>query len=218
MKHSILSMAIIALLALSCNKEEVVTEQNADFLKDRSFTEAITKLAANEDFRNFMSSRNHQRNSGDHGVMLLSDGFNLGYTAFIDGKLHVIGGQGSIHAMPNGRARFSIHTNNPFAFVLDFSTFSVPYSSDCVDGPLGTFNYNLISEYETFVFEPLPGLIFTFYEPTFVNASAETANGHCRVSDAQALYDETTFEFIDCSEATEFKTMRLKQGRSVTLE
>lgn len=222
MKHSILSMAIIALLAFSCNKDEVVdmTEQNAGLVKDRSLTQTISKLATNEEFRTFMTSRNLQRNNGDHGVMLLSDGYNLAYGGFIDGLLYLMGGEGSIQAMPNGRARFSIHTNNPSASVLDFADFSSPYSSECVDGPLGTFNYNLISEYEVVVFEFEPGVTFTFYFPTYVNASAETANGHCRVSDAQPMYDETTFEFIGCGEATEFKTIRLNanNGSGITID
>lgn len=208
MKNSIVIMALIGLIIFSCDKDEVadMTDQSTSIEKDTHLTDALSKLVLNEDFRNILTRR--YRSNGDHGVMLLDDGFNLSYAAFDGENIYFIGGEGTIQAMPNGRAKFSVHTNEPSAAVLNLSTFTTTYSSDCINGPLGTFNYNYISEYETMVFEPIPGLIFTFYMPTGVRASAEVANGHCTISDAQPSFSDFG-EFLGCSDASEYKTMRL---------
>lgn len=217
MKNSILIIAL-ALFTFSCNTEELSEpiEQNITLENTRNLSENIKILQSSSEFREFIASGDLERNTGN-GIMLLDDGFNLSYAANTGESLYIIGGTGSIEAMPNGRARFSIHTNNPSAAVIDLATFSTTYSSDCVEGPLGTFNYNFISEYEVVVFEPIPGLVFTFYMPTGENASNESANGHCKVSNAQAMYDEN-FEFIGCTEATEYKTMRLSQNSGISVE
>ncbi|WP_191859384.1 CBM20 domain-containing protein [Hanstruepera ponticola] len=217
MKNSILIIAM-ALFTFSCNTEELSEpiEQNITLENTRNLSENIKILQSSSEFREFIASGDLERNTGN-GIMLLDDGFNLSYAANTGESLYIIGGTGSIEAMPNGRARFSIHTNNPSAAVIDLATFSTTYSSDCVEGPLGTFNYNFISEYEVVVFEPIPGLVFTLYMPTGENASNESANGHCKVSNAQAMYDEN-FEFIGCTEATEYKTMRLSQNSGISVE
>lgn len=221
MKNSILSMAIIALMAFGCSNESITEsrDQNLTIKNKSGFTENIIKgLEADEAFRNFFISNSNinQRKNGENGVMLLTDGYNLGYGASDGNNLFIISGTGSIEALPNGRAKFSVHTNNASAAVIDLATFSTLFSSDCIDGPTGTFNYNLISEYEVVIFEPIPGLIFTFYSPTYVNASAEVANGHCNMSDAQPIFDNN-FEMVGCSDATEYKTIRLNRS-GITVE
>ncbi|WP_223033744.1 hypothetical protein [Hanstruepera marina] len=217
MKNSILIIAL-ALFAFSCNTEEISEpiEQNVTLENSRSLSETIEILQSSPEFREFINSRQYQRNNGN-GIMLLQDGYNLSYAANTGESLYIIGGLGSIEAMPNGRARFSIHTNSPSAAIISFPSFETAYSSDCVEGQLGTFNYNFISEYVVEVFEPIPGLVFTFYIPTGENASNETANGHCRISDAQPMFDEN-FEFTGCTEATEYKTMRISPNSGISVE
>ena len=217
MKNSIFTMAFIALFAVSCDKEEAaeVQVQNATAEKKSSFAETVSRLAADEEFRDFISSENYQRNNGSNGLMVI-DSWNLGYTSFNNGILTIISGEGTIQALPNGRARFSIHTNNPSGAVIDFSNFSTLYSSDCVTGPLGTFNYNYISEYEVFTFGEAP-FIFTFYFPTGVNASAQTANGHCNVNNSTPTYNDD-WEIIGCGVATENKTIQLQQNGGLSLQ
>lgn len=221
MKNSILIMAL-ALLTFSCNTEEIAEpiEQNLTLENSRNSIESIELLLSNQEFREFINSRQNQRNSGN-GVMLLDDGFGLFFVADDGVNQYFLGGVGEIEALPNNRARFSIHTNSPFAFVSDLATFNLLYSSSCLEGNLGRINYNYISEYETIVFEPIPGVIFTFYQPTGVNASRQVVNGHCDMSDAQEIYDEN-FELVGCTEATEYRTLRIRpngnEGSIITLE
>ena len=217
MKNLVLIMTI-ALFAFSCSSEEISgpIEQNVTLENSRNLSEKIEILQSNPEFREFINSRQHQRSNGN-GIMLLQDGFDLSYAASTGESLYFIGGLGSVEAMPNGRARFSIHTNTPSAAILSLATFETTHSSDCIEGPLGTFNYNFISEYVVEVFEPIPGLVFTFYIPTGENASNETANGHCSISDAQPMFDEN-FEFTGCTEATEYKIMRISPNSGITVE
>ena len=221
MKNSLV-IIVLALFTFSCSTEEVSEpiDQNVNLERNTSLSESIEILKSSSEFREFITSRQYQRNN-DNGIMLLTDGYNLSFAANTGESLYIIGGMGSIEAMPNGRARFSIHTNNPSAAILDLATFSTTYSSDCLEGSLGTFNYNYISEYVVEVFEPIPGLVFTTYIPTGVNASRESVNGHCEISDAQTMFDEN-FEFIGCTDATEYKTMRIRPngnvGAIITLE
>lgn len=210
MKNSILLLFVVSLLTFSCSNETVdnVEDQNLDLNKSGYMNDLAQKLFNSQELRNLVLSNQLQRNNGENGVMILQDQWGIFYGAMDNNMLYLIGGDGSIDLLPNGRARFRVHTNNPSAAVLDFSTFSTTYSSDCIEGPLGAFNYNYISEYLVEVFEPVPGLVFTFYTPTGENASAETANGHCNVSNAQAIFDEN-FEFTGCTDATDYKVMRL---------
>jgi len=217
MKNLVLIMTI-ALFAFSCTSEEISEpiEQNVTLENSRSLSETLEILQSSPEFREFITSRQFQRNSGN-GVMILNDGYNLSYAASTDESLYLIGGEGSIEAMPNGRARFSIHTNNPSASILSLATFETVYSSDCLEGSLGTFNYNYISEYIVEEFEPVPGLVFTFYTPTGENASNQTVNGHCTISDAQPMFDEN-FEFTGCTEASDYKVMRIRPNREISVE
>lgn len=217
MKNLVLIFTL-ALFALSCSTEEVSEpiDQNVNLNRNSSLAESINIIQNNSDIMEFINSNQFQRNDGN-GVMILDDGYNLFYFANTGDNLYLMGGAGSIEALPNGRARFSIHTNSPSAVVISLPFFETAYSSDCVEGPLGTFNYNYISEYEEVVFEPIPGLIFTFYVPTGEHASNETRNGHCNMSNAQAMYDEN-FEFTGCTEATDYKVMRISPNSGITVE
>lgn len=210
MKNSILLLFVVSLLAFSCSNEAVdnVEDQNLELSNSSRMADLSQKLFEIPEIRDLFSTNAMQRNNGENGVMILQDQWGIFYGAMNNNMLYLIGGDGSIDLLPNGRARFRVHTNNPSAAVLDFSTFSTTYSSDCIEGPLGAFNYNYISEYIVEVFEPIPGLVFTFYTPTGENASNETRNGHCNVSNAQAMFDEN-FEFIGCTDATDYKVMRL---------
>lgn len=213
MKKSILLLFVVSIFTLSCSNEAVdnFDNQSLELNKSGQMADLVQKLSTSQEFRNMVSSQNMHRNSNGegNGVMILQSQWGIFYGALMDNSLYLIGGSGgSIDHMPNGRARFRVHTNNPSAAVLDFSTFSTTYSSDCIEGPLGSFNYNYISEYIVEVFEPIPGVVFTFYTPTGENASAESRSGHCNVSDAQPILDEN-FEIIGCTDATDFKVMRL---------
>lgn len=217
MKNLVLIFTL-ALFTISCSTEEVSEpiEQNVNLEKNTNLTESLNIIQSDSQIMEFINSSQTHRNNGN-GVMLLDDGFNLSYLANTGDYFYIIGGAGSIEAMPDGRARFSIHTNSPSAAVISLPFFETTYSSDCIEGPLGAFNYNYISEYEEVVFEPIPGMVFTFYVPTGENASNETVNGHCNMSDAQAMFDEN-FEFTGCTEATEYKTMRIRPNSGISVE
>ena len=62
---------------------------------------------------------------------------------------------------------------------------------------------------------------FLFYNMTDENSSATSGNGHSKVSDAQPIYDWDTFEQIGCSDATIYKTIKIKgnegKGFSISL-
>ena len=212
MKKTILLLFAVSFFTFNCSNEDAmeVNDQNINLDKSISMADLARKLNESREFKNFISSNNHLRsNQGNgqfNGLIQLSE-YNLSYFAFDDTGFYLIGGEGSVEEMPNGKAKFSIHTNSPSAAVLDTS-FTTVYSSDCIEGPLGTFNYNYISDYIVEVFEPVPGLVFTFYTPTGENASAESRSGHCNMSDAQAMFDEN-FEFTGCTDATDYKVMRL---------
>jgi hypothetical protein len=132
----------------------------------------------------------------------------------------LIGGTGTIEKMPNGRAKFSVHTNSPDAFFLDFYTWS-GVQSDCVDSPRGSFNFSVICDYTIEVYDFGDGQIYTFYYMTDQNSTATSGNGHCKVSDALPIYDEETWEVLGCSEATIYNTIKIKgnnqKGFSVSL-
>lgn len=205
MKKSILLLFVVAIFTFSCSDETVnVDNQNLELNDSGRMADLTKKLSENQEIRDLFSSNQMHRNNGENGVMILQDQWGIFYGASENGLLYLIGGDGSIDLLPNGKARFKVHTNSPSAAVIDLSTFMTIYSSDCVEDPLGAFNYNYISEFEEI--EIFPG--FSFFSPTGENASAETANGHCNVSDAQAMFDEN-FEFTGCTDATEYKVLVL---------
>ncbi|MFH6768704.1 hypothetical protein V8G56_08155 [Gaetbulibacter aquiaggeris] len=233
MKKQVLIILGLALLSFSCSTEEVIKSQESitSLEAQVSLSSSMSKLLKNDKFKDYLNNKNSQLNlknattvkAGNQGLMILSDGYNVGFGAIASdfSSFMVIGGTGTIEKLPNGKAKFSVHTNSPDAFTLDFSTWS-GLSSDCVDAPRGSFNYSFISEYIVEVWEPEPGLIFTFYTPTGESSSATSANGHCRVSDAEAIIDWDTFEQIGCSEATIYKTISIKgnatKGFKISLE
>ena len=74
---------------------------------------------------------------------------------------------------------------------------------DCIENARGTLNTSVTGTYET--------LVLPFGTIYFID-QASTANiftGHCEVSDAQPIFDEN-FEIVDCTEATDYKTVRIR--------
>jgi len=225
MKKQVLIIGVLALFMFSCSNEEATNfeESNLKFEKKSE----MTKFLKSEEFKNYLSTKNKQSNdlskiagnNSDNGKMILQSPWGIAFGAinFQTWEMVFIGGDGKIEKLPNGRAKFSVHTNNPWAF----HSSDISLSSDCVDGPLGTFNYSLISEYTVEVIDFGGGFVFTFYTPTGENSSAESGNGHCKVSDAQPIYDYETWEMLGCSEATIYKTIKIKgnegKGFSISL-
>ncbi|HMC01621.1 MAG TPA: hypothetical protein VKN14_11355 [Flavobacteriaceae bacterium] len=221
MKKQVFIIAVLALFSFSCSTEDTteIIDSKSTLEKQASLTSSMDKLLSSDEFRDYLNVKFPQTNAqyrtsgnGDnHGLMILNDGYNLAFTSFdsATSTLTFIGGSGSVVKMPNGKAKFSVHTNNPEAAVTDFTTFE-SISSDCIDGQRGVFNYNFISEYIVEVFEPIPGLVFTTYLATGENSSAQSGGGHCKISDAQPIYNDDFSEIIGCSDATLFKTVSLK--------
>lgn len=208
MKNSILLLFVVSIFMFNCSEEAVdnFDNQNLELNNSSRMADLTQKLSESQEFRNLFSTNPMLRNNENNGVMILQDPWGIFYVANAGDALYFMGGtNGSIDLLPNGRARFRVHDNNPSASVIDLATFSSTYSSDCIDGPLGAFNYNYISEYEEL--EIFPG--FTVFMPTGENASAETANGHCNISNAQAIYNDDFTEIIGCTDATDYKIMTL---------
>lgn len=226
MKKLLSIIGIVALISFGCSNEEA-TEFPESNLKLQKQSEMM-KFLKSDSFKEYLQTKSKQNlslykaNGNENGLMILSDGYNLSFAAFAPDwtSFIYIGGTGTIEKMPNGKAKFSVHTNSPDAGSIDFGTWS-GVSSDCVDSPRGSFNYNFISEYTVEVWD-WDGTIFTFYTPTGENSSATSANGHCKVSDAEAIYDWDTFEKLGCTDATIYKTIRIKgndqKGFKIILE
>lgn len=228
MKKQVFIVAVLALFSFSCSTEDStdIIDNNVSLEKETSLSKSVNILYESKEFKSYLNEKfvqkNAQRNvqskssNNEHGIMILESNYNLGFGGFdpATGTFVVIGGLGKIEKMPNGKAKFSVHTNNPEAgyFGPDFN-----FSSDCIDGKRGVLNFNFVSEYIVNVFEPIPGLVFTSYIPTGENSSAESGNGHCKISDAQPLFDEN-FEFIGCSDMTEIKTMKVTGNRNANGE
>lgn len=228
MKKHILIISILTLMSYSCSNEDApIDAANLSLEKQDLLTTSMSKLVKSKEFKVYLNEKFPQTNAqnktsgnGDnHGIIILVDDIGIIFAAFnpATSSLTFIGGQGKIEKMPNGKAKFSVHTNNPEASVIDFTTFE-SISSECIDGKRGVFNYNFTSEYFVDVFEPIPGLVFTSYIPTGENSSAESAGGHCKISDAQPIYNDDFTEVIGCSEATQFKTVILKGNRNANGE
>jgi hypothetical protein len=226
MKKLLSIIGIVALISFGCSNEDATNFEEANLkLEKKSSASSLNKLLKSEKFKDYLLTKSKQNNdqskANGNGLMILSDGYNVGFGGFSPDwtSIMLIGGTGTIEKMPNGRAKFSVHTNSPDAFFLDFYTWS-GVQSDCVDSPRGSFNYNFISEYTVEVWD-WDGTIFTFYTPTGENSSASSGNGHCKVSDALPIYDWDTFEQIGCSDATDTKTIRLKgnaqKGYSISM-
>jgi hypothetical protein len=229
MKKHVLIIGVLALLSFSCSTEDVAKSQESNLsLKEPS---SMNKILSSAEFKDYLNTTYLQKNTqnktsskgNNNGLMILSDGFNVSFAAIIDWSSFIaISGEGTIEKLPNGKAKFSVHTNSPDAFYLDFSTWS-QLSSGCVDSPLGSLNYNYISEYDTDSYEHwLTGELITIYFPTGENSSTESGNGHCRVSDATMVYNDDFTEIIDCGEATFYKTIKLtgngKKGFTLSLK
>ena len=229
MKKQVLIIGVLALFMFSCSNEEATNFEESNLkLEKKSSASSLNKLLKSEKFKDYLLTKSKQNidlskgnGSESNGLMILSDGYNVGFGGFSPDwtSIMLIGGTGTIEKMPNGKAKFSVHTNSPDAFFLDFYTWS-GVQSDCVDSPRGSFNYNFISEYTVEVWD-WDGTIFTFYTPTGENSSASSGNGHCKVSDALPIYDWDTFEQIGCSDATIYKTIKIKgnegKGFSISL-
>lgn len=205
MKKNIFTIALLAVFTLGCSKETIDEPQLTGEVKT-SLLETVAKLQNNKEFLNFMSERaTMKQNDGGNGLIILTDEFNMGVAQFNPETISfaVLGGQGTIQQMRNGKAKFSIHSKDPVAAVFSFLSFQDVYTSNCIEGKNGVMNYNLISEYEEF--SPFPGLVFYF--PTFEGNSAEIANGHAQMG--VPIYDDFG-EIVDCADESQNKTMRLK--------
>lgn len=219
MKKQVLFIAVLAILAFNCSTEEApkIDDQNLILEKESSLTSNMSILLKSEEFRNYFQSKNAlqksaQGKTNNTGLMLIKDGYDLAVSLLDFSTFNVtyIGGQGKIEELPNGKAKFSIHTNNPSAGVFNLFSPDGEMGSDCIEGRNGVFNFSYISEYIVDIFEPVPGLVFISYIPTGENASAEVSNGHCKISDALPVYNEDYTEIIDCGEATMYKTVKAK--------
>jgi len=226
MKKLLSIIGIVALISFSCSNEETSNDLNAS--SDKS-SEMIMFLKSDQ-FKDYLSSKNKQSNgqskiagkNGNNGLMVLASQWGIGLASFNfeTGVFTGIGGDdGSIVKLPNDRAKFSVHTNNPWAF---YSSDTSYLNSDCIDGQRGTFNFNVICDYTVEVYDFGEWGVFTFYNITDENSSATSMNGHCKVSDAEPIIDWDTFEQIGCGEATIYKTIRVKgndlKGFSLSLE
>ncbi|WP_053972414.1 hypothetical protein [Mangrovimonas sp. ST2L15] len=209
MKNSILLLFVLSVITFSCSDEGVndSIEQDLNLGKSNYMVELTNRLSESQEFKEIIADRQLQKKGEGNGLGLLSDGYSLTYFAITEEELIFIGGLGTIQQMPNGKAKFSIHTTDPSGAILSIATFMSTHTSTCVDGPQGTFNYNLISEYEEL--ELFPGYIL--YLPTGVNASAESANGHCNVNNAVPIYDET-YTWVGCTDPTDSKVISLNNG------
>lgn len=214
MKKQVLIIGILALFMFSCSNEEATNFEESNLKFERK--SEMTKFLKSEEFKNYLSTKNKQSNdlskiagnNSDNGKMILQSPWGIAFGAVSFSptfQMTFIGGDGAIEELPNGRAKFSVHTNNPWAF----HSSDTSLSSDCVDGSLGTFNYSLISEYTVEVIDFGGGFVFTFYNPTG-DGTATSGNGHCKVSDAQPIYDYETWEILGCTEATIYKTISIK--------
>ena len=214
MKKLLSIIGIVALISFSCSNEDATQFPEANLKLEKP--SEMMKFLKSDSFKEYLQTKGKQNmslskaNGNENGLMILSDAYNVGFGAIGPGfsSMIFIGGTGTIEKMPNGRAKFSAHTNSPDAFFIDFNS-GESVSSDCMDSPRGSFNYNFISEYIVDIWD-WDGTIFTFYTPTGENSSASSGNGHCNVSDAQPIYDWDTFEQLGCSDATVSKTISLK--------
>lgn len=214
MKKQVLIIGVLALFMFSCSNEEATNFEEAN-LKFEKQSE-MTKFLKSEEFKDYLSTKKKESNdlskiaanSSDNGKMILQSPWDLSFASFNfqTGEFILIGGNGKIEKLPNGRAKFSVHTNNPSAF----HSSEIFLSNDCIDGPSGTFNFNVICDYTVEVYDFGEWGIFTFYSMTDENSSATSGNGHCKVSDAEAIYDWDTFEKLGCTDATIYKTIKVK--------
>jgi hypothetical protein len=213
MKKLLSIIGVVALISFSCSNEDAPIDLTN--LSQENQAKMIMFLKSNQ-FKDYISTKNKQSNDqskiagkqGNNGIMVLVSPYGFGISSFNPqtGNFKYIGGDaGSIEKLPNDRAKFSVHTNNPSAFDS-----SENLSSSCVDGPLGTFNFSVICDYTVEVYDFGEWGVFTFYNMTDENSSATSINGHCKISDAQEMIDWDTYESLGCTEATVYKTMRVK--------
>ena len=219
MKKQVLFIAVIATLAFNCSTEEApkLNDQNISLEKQSSLVLNISKLIESKEFKSYVQNdgvqqKSAQGNGHNTGLMILHDGYDLAVSLldFSTFDITFIGGIGKIEELPNGKAKFSIHTTNPSAGVFNLFSDEGRWGSDCVEGKKGIFNFSFISEYIVDRFEPVPGLVFISYIPTGENSSAEVSNGHCKISDAVPTYNESQTELLECGETTMYKTVKAR--------
>jgi len=151
MKKLLLIIGVVVLISFSCSNEDSPKFEEAN-LKFEKQTE-MAKFLKSEEFKDYLSTKKKQSNdlskiaakNSDNGKMILQSPWGISFAAFNfqTGEFILIGGDGKIERLPNGRAKFSVHTNNPSAF----HSSEIFLSSDCIDGPRGTFNFNVIFDY-----------------------------------------------------------------------
>ena len=187
MKNSIFILSIMAIFALSCSKESVDTfeDQNLEFRTENHMVSLMNNLTSSPEFMNRVNNVQARNNDNGNGLMVIQESWGLAWGILDGSNLYILGsgdGDGSIVELPNGEARFSAHSTNPSAAVLDFNTFATTYSSDCIENPIGTVNTNVTGTYETLV---LPFGTIYFLDQA---SSANVFTGHCEVSDLSLIH------------------------------
>ena len=209
MKKTIFILSIFTLFMMGCSDETVenIDNQNLELNRESAASDLMKEVINSPEFNEmFNSSSSLARNNGDNGIMVIENGFTIIFGIQEGTNVYFLGANASddyIAFMPNGTARFYVHSSRPTAFVLDLSTFSTSYSNTCLEGRTGQFNASVRGTYEVSEF-PF-GTVYFIDELS----SADVMVGHSRVSDAQAIYDED-FNFTGCTDATDYKTLRLR--------
>lgn len=207
MKNSILIMFILTLFIVGCSNEDV-TEQQDQNIAEIQISTLINDISSSSDFRDLLNNRAQLRNENSgNGVIVIDNGFSIIFGIQDGMTVYLLGASAAddyIAFLPNGQARFFAHSSDPFGFVLDLTTFSATYSTDCVDNQNGRVNASVTGTYTLTQF-PF-GDVYSIEE----TSTTDVLVGHARVNDAMTMYDED-FNPIGCSDVTDSKTLRVRR-------
>lgn len=202
-------MSLVAVFFLSCSNSE--NNANQKTAKQLAYEKQVKELVHNPEFRNAITNLYHSPTMRDgnpnRGAFTINNTelFLYGFTLPNDRILICasLDTYGTITILPNGSARFTTRSNEPYAAIIDINTFQYVFSNDADVDKLGSMFINYVSKYELINYG-----FGDIYYPTEPQ-SAGVLRLETSVSDSQPIYDDQ-YNVIGYTPETVRKNLRVR--------
>lgn len=210
MKTSKLLIAVLSVLLFSCGSPETDSQKEAQ--RPLAVQNEIMDLVASPDFKEAMkqelASSTARGTEANRGVRVINN--NAGTLIFFfdmpDNKMLLCGAadtSGTIAILPNGTARFTIRSNEPFAYIFDLNTFELLLANESDLDKAGSMFSNVLATYEIVNYGF--GDVYRISQPR----SASVFRLNTTVSDALFIYDEF-YNIIGVKPETQRKNLSVR--------